>query len=104
MLYNICRGGMNMLSKLPANLYEKIKEGESITVEYKKAKEKLPSSLFETICGMLNRNGGHIFLGVDDDSKVIGTYKSYIVSMKKDFANLCNNPEKILKKSFQQFI
>ena len=84
-----------MLSKLPANLYEKIKEGESITVEYKKAKEKLPSSLFETICGMLNRNGGHIFLGVDDDSKVIGTYKSYIVSMKKDFANLCNNPEKI---------
>lgn len=84
-----------MLSKLPVNLYEKIKEGESTTVEFKKAKENLPSSLFETICGMLNRNGGHIFLGVDDDGKVIGTYKSYIASMKKDFANLCNNPEKI---------
>ena len=49
---------------------------------------------------MLNRNGGHIFLGVDDDGKVIGTYKSYIASMKKDFANLCNNPEKY----FLQFI
>ena len=56
----------------------------------KKGKEKLPSSLFESVCGMLNRNGGHIFLGVDDDGKVIGTYKSYIASMKKDFANLCN--------------
>ena len=49
MLYNICRGGINMLSKLPVNLYEKIKEGESTTVEFKKAKEKLPSSLFESI-------------------------------------------------------
>ena len=84
-----------MLSKLPTNLYEKIKEGESTTVEFKKGKEKLPSSLFESVCGMLNRNGGHIFLGVDDDGKVIGTYKSYIASMKKDFANLCNNPEKV---------
>ena len=41
MLYNIYirRGGINMLSKLPVNLYEKIKEGESTTVEFKKAKE-----------------------------------------------------------------
>ena len=30
---------MIMLSKLPVNLYEKIKEGESTTVEFKKAKE-----------------------------------------------------------------
>ena len=54
MLYNICRGGMHMLSKLPENLYEKIKEGESTTIEFKKAKEKLPSSLFESICDFLS--------------------------------------------------
>ncbi len=44
---------------------------------------------------MLNRNGGHIFLGVQDDGKIIGVYKDYVKNMKKDFANLCNNSEKI---------
>ena len=37
-----------MLSKLPTNLYEKIKEGESTTVEYKKAKEKTESRTKKT--------------------------------------------------------
>lgn len=44
---------------------------------------------------MLNRNGGHIFLGVKDNGDIKGVYKDYIKQMKKDFANLCNNPEKI---------
>jgi len=44
---------------------------------------------------MLNRNGGHIFLGVNDSKEIIGVYKDAIKNMKKDFTNLCNNPEKI---------
>lgn len=44
---------------------------------------------------MLNRNGGHIFLGVKDDGEIIGVYKDYVKSIKKDFTNLCNNPEKV---------
>ena len=84
-----------MIEKLPLNLLEFIKAGESTTIEYKKAQKNLPNNLFESICSMLNRNGGHIFLGVDDDSKVIGVYKDYIKGMKKEFVNLCNNSQKI---------
>lgn len=84
-----------MTEQIPSILYNLIKSGESSTVEYKIANKELPSSLFETVCSMLNRNGGHIFLGVKDDGSVVGVYKDYIKKMKKDFANLCNNTEKI---------
>lgn len=84
-----------MKEKLPNNLIDFIKNGEGTMVEYKEAKKNLPSSLFESICSMLNRNGGHIFLGVKDDSEVVGVYKDYIKNMKKEFVDLCNNPVKI---------
>lgn len=84
-----------MVENLPKNLIEFIKSGESTTIEYKEAKRNLPTNLFESVCSMLNRNGGHIFLGVNDNLEVIGVYKDYIKTMKKDFVNLCNNPEKM---------
>ena len=55
----------------------------------------MPSSLFESVCAMLNRNGGHIFLGLEDDGTTLGVYKDCIKQMKKDFVNQCNNPEKL---------
>lgn len=60
--------------------------------------KKLSDNLFETICSMLNRNGGHIFLGVKDNSEVIGVYKDYIKKMKNEFVDLCNNTEKNISK------
>lgn len=50
-----------MIDKIPENLLKLIKDGESSIVEFKTAKKNLPDSLFETVCSMLNRNGGHIF-------------------------------------------
>ena len=64
--------------ELPFNLKKIIDKGEDITVEFKEAKKKLPSNLFESVCSMLNRNGGHIFLGVTDDGDIVGVYKAYI--------------------------
>ena len=84
-----------MFEKLPDNLYKIILTGESRTVEFKEAKKNLPNSLFETICSMLNRNGGHIFLGVKDNGNIIGINIEQINLMKKEFANLCNNPMKL---------
>lgn len=84
-----------MVEKINAELLEIIRAGEGVTTEFKKANNKLPQNLFETICAFLNKNGGNIFLGVSDDGKIIGVDKSSISEMKKDFANLCNNPEKI---------
>jgi len=80
---------------LPNNLLNIIGNGEGISIEFKEAKKKLPDSLFESICSMLNRNGGHIFLGVKDSGEIIGIYKDYIKDMKKDFVSQCNNPEKL---------
>ena len=85
-----------MAELFPDNLLAQIKKGECSTVEFKRARKALPNNIFETICGMLNRNGGHIFLGVEDDGKIIdGVDKDSINQIKKDFANLCNNPQKI---------
>ena len=84
-----------MIEQIPENLLKLIKDGENSTVEFKTAKKNLPDNLFETVCSMLNRNGGHIFLGVQDDGSIIGIYKDYVKDMKKNFANLCNNTEKI---------
>jgi len=41
-----------MKNVLPKNLLNIIKEGENVTVEFKTAKNKLPSNLFETICAI----------------------------------------------------
>ena len=78
-----------MIDQIPENFLKLMKDGECSTVEFKIAKKNLPDSLFETVCSMLNRNGGHIFLGVQDDGKVVGVYKDYVKDMKKNFANLC---------------
>lgn len=84
-----------MNNELNNNLLQFINDGEGTTVEFKEAKKSLPNNLFESICAMLNRNGGHIFLGVKDDGTIIGVYKDYIKTMKKEFVDLCNNPEKL---------
>lgn len=84
-----------MINKMNNELINIIKEGESVTTEFKRATNKLPKSLFETICAFLNRNGGDIFLGVSNNGEIVGVDKDSINEMKKDFANLCNNSEKI---------
>ena len=47
------------------------------------------------MCAFLNRNGGNIFLGVDEDGSIIGVDQSCVKDMKRDFVNLCNNKQKI---------
>ena len=84
-----------MAEKIPENLLKIIDIGETYTTEFKEASMGLPKSLFESICGMLNRNGGYIFLGVRDDKTIIGVDKNAIAKIKKDFTSLCNNPQKI---------
>ena len=71
------------MEKLNNNLLDIIRKKENTTTEFKKARNKLPDNLFETICAMLNRNGGHIFLGIDDDGTILGIDKDYISQMEK---------------------
>jgi len=41
-------------------------------LEFKRAADSLPESFFETVCAFLNRDGGLIVLGVEDDGSVSG--------------------------------
>ena len=81
--------------ELPENLVQEILSGEGVSVEFKEAARSLPDNLFETVCAMLNRNGGHVFLGVSDMGEILGVDTDKISQIKKDFVNLCNNPQKI---------
>ena len=81
-------------------LKQLIHDGEGLTVEFKRCKDELPSNVYETVSSFSNRYGGHILLGVEDDGKVVGVNKKDVAKMKKDFANLLNNPQKFAPTLF----
>lgn len=72
-----------------------ISKGEGLRIEFKKAKNKLPNNLFETICAFLNKTGGEILLGISDDKKIIGIDENKIEELCKQIGNLSNNPQKL---------
>jgi ATP-dependent DNA helicase RecG len=72
-----------------------IKQKENIRLEFKEAKNALPGNLFETICAMLNREGGDIFLGVSDAGKLLGVDEPAIEAIITNLVNLSNNPQKL---------
>ena len=72
-----------------------LKEKENIRLEFKEARSTLPGNLFETICAMLNREGGDILLGVKDDGAIVGVEETAVEVMVKNLVNLSNNPQKL---------
>lgn len=66
-----------------------------MTVEFKQSHKKLNKDVFESVCAFLNRNGGHLFLGVEDKGNVIGIASEAIDKVKKDFVTSMNNSQKI---------
>lgn len=79
--------------------FERIKrllqQKENIHLEFKQAGTMLPGNLFETICAMLNRDGGDILLGVDDKGNIPGVDEKAIAKMVTDLVNLSNNQQKL---------
>ena len=69
--------------------------GEGLTVEFKQSKSKLNKDVFESVCAFLNRNGGHLFLGVEDKGGIVGVDTEAVEKVKKDFVTSMNNPQKI---------
>ena len=77
------------------NIHQIIQQGEGLTIEFKRAKDQLPANLFETVCAFLNRSGGNILLGVNDDKTIEGVNPDKAEELCKDFTNLSNNPQKL---------
>lgn len=72
-----------------------ISKGEGIRVEFKESKNKLNKDIFESVCAFLNRDGGHLFLGVADDGTILGIDDDSVGKIKDNFVSLMNNPDKI---------
>jgi ATP-dependent DNA helicase RecG len=79
----------------PERLVKILSQGEGITIEFKECKNKISSSVYETVCSFANRYGGHIILGVDNKGKILGVDPSSVADMQKDFVNTLNNQQKI---------
>ena len=83
------------VKELNSKLTDIINKGECITTEFKEAKTKLNRDVYESVCGFLNRLGGHLFLGVKDDATIVGVDRSCVERIKKDFVTSINNPQKL---------
>ena len=78
-----------------AEILELIKDGEGITVEFKKSTNEITKDVYDTVCSFSNRDGGHIFLGIKDNGVIVGVAPEAVDQMKKDFVTAVNNSNKI---------
>ena len=72
-----------------------IQNGEKIDVEFKESKNALTKDVFDTVCSFNNRNGGHILLGVNDKSEIVGVSEDKVDKVIKEFTTAINNPQKM---------
>ena len=64
---------------LNPNIPKILKQGEGISIEFKECKSALTSSVYETVCSFLNRNGGELLLGVTDNGTIQGIDENKII-------------------------
>ncbi len=76
-------------------LLDLISQGEGVTIEFKECRNEVATEVYPTICSFSNRFGGHLFMGVNDNGEIIGINPNCVKDMRKNFANMLNNPQKI---------
>lgn len=79
----------------PEELEQYLQAGEGIGVEFKESQTQLNRKAFNSICAFLNRNGGHLFLGVNDSGKVVGVKEDCLQDIIDNIVTAANNPEKL---------
>jgi ATP-dependent DNA helicase RecG len=57
---------------LKKQLLDIISSGEGLTIEFKECSTWVNRDVYESICAFLNRQGGHLFLGVKNDGTIAG--------------------------------
>ncbi|WP_139650790.1 AlbA family DNA-binding domain-containing protein [Raoultibacter phocaeensis] len=69
-----------------------LSKGEGLTIEFKRCGNQPEKDTYETICSFANRQGGSIFLGVQDDRTVSGVPRQAELSMQRNIINVVSNP------------
>ncbi len=72
-----------------------IEQGENSNVEFKTSRTALNKDAFDSICGFLNRSGGHLMLGVQNDGTVIGVQEDKVQGIIDGLVANANNPQKL---------
>ena len=62
-------------------------------VEFKRCGNQIKNDVYETVCSFLNRFGGDIFLGVQDNGAVLGISPKQAPDLIKNFIKSISNPE-----------
>lgn len=70
-----------------------IAHSEGTEIEYKKSQMGLARSVYESICAFLNRRGGHVVLGADDDGSILGIQPDMVQDELDMLAKDMNNPQ-----------
>jgi ATP-dependent DNA helicase RecG len=68
-----------------------IAKGEGVSIEFKEASFDVPKNIYETVCAFLNRNGGSILLGVNNNGSVEGVIPSSADSMIQNIITTSNS-------------
>lgn len=75
------------------SLQEMITMGEKIDIALREAWDGLPPSIFETVCALNNRFGGHICLGVTDKKEIVGVDPAKVDEIARNFSAMASDPE-----------
>ena len=79
----------------PERVLELIARGEGERIEFKSATNGVPKSLFETIVAFLNKNGGTVLLGIEDDGTFSGMEQECAGRIADEIVSQSNNAQKI---------
>ena len=74
---------------------ELIRKGEGLDLEFKTCRNQLNRDAYETVCAFLNRHGGTLLLGVQDNGVIQGIEPDAAAQIRKNFVTAINNPQKI---------
>jgi len=77
------------------DLHRILSNGENLHIEFKEAKGKVPNSFYDTVVSFLNREGGTIVLGANDDGTITGVEKNAVEKIKKEIVTPLNNKDVI---------
>ena len=65
--------------------------GEGTTIEFKRAWNGARDDTFESYCALLNRDGGELLLGIEDDGTVVGLPPNAVKDIVKNLVSTMNN-------------
>ena len=74
-------------------LKELLSQREGTQIEFKLSKESLSRSVYESICAFLNRRGGHVILGADNNGQIVGINPAKVQTQLDTLAKDMNNPQ-----------